>query len=127
MSELSLGLQKPDRLRLRAVEHRRRQRAAEHGAGVEVQPIAAQFGYAIRQRRVAVHDQAAVVAAMRQERFSDPQQVEVVLRVEWRRGIDAGMDEKAPAIVVTQGKRAQPIDMSARQLARLRDAVALER
>ena len=59
----SLGLEKPDRFRLRVVEHRSRQRPAEHGAGVEVQPIATQIGHAIRQRRMAVHDQAAVVAA----------------------------------------------------------------
>jgi hypothetical protein len=41
MSHISLGPQKPDRLRLRVVEHRRHQRPAIHGAGVEVQPVAA--------------------------------------------------------------------------------------
>ena len=33
----------------------------------------------------------------------------LVLRLERHAGIDAGMDEKAPAVVVTQGQRAQPI------------------
>ena len=94
MSHASLGLEKPDRLRLRVIEHRRRQRPAEYGAGVEVQPIAVQIGHAVRQRRMAVHDQAAVVAAMRQERFSDPQQVEVVLRLERRAGLTPAWTKK---------------------------------
>src|SRR5580704_17182380 len=37
----SLDLETPDRFGLRVIEHRRRQRPAEYGAGVEVQPIAA--------------------------------------------------------------------------------------
>src|SRR5580704_1238843 len=127
MSQASRDLQKPDRLRPRVVEYRRRQWAAEHGAGVEVQPIGAQIGHAVGQRRMAVHDQTAVVAAMGQERLPDPQQVEVVLRLERRAGIDAGMDEKAPAVVIAQGQRAQPIEVGARQLARLRDTIAFER
>src|SRR5580704_8966513 len=91
MSQSSLSLQKPDRLGLRVIEHRRRQRPAKHGAGIEVQPIAAQIGHAVGQRRMAMHDQAAVVAAMGQERLSDPQQVEIILRLKRRTGIDAGM------------------------------------
>src|ERR1700732_4276268 len=101
----SVSLEKRQRRGLFVIEYRGRQRSAEYRRGVEIESIVTQIGNAAFDRRVAVHDQPAVVAAMGQERFADPQQGLLILRIERRAGIDAGVDEKAPAVVVAQAQR----------------------
>ena len=124
----SRRLQKRDRLGLGVVKDGCRQWPAEDGAGIEVQPIAAQVSRAGHHRRVAVNDQPAVVAAIRQERFPDPEQVEFSLRVERLVRVDAGMDERDAGRRCIPQKDVGPVEERSGGSSRARgDAVALQR
>ena len=58
-----------------------RQGASEHSAGIEIQAVAAKIRDAVGLRRVAMNDQAAVVARVREKGLSDPNQIAVTLGV----------------------------------------------
>ena len=60
---------------------------------------------------MAVNDEPAVIAAMRQERLSDPQQIVRLLRLERACRIDAGMNKKTSPVVMGEAQAPQPIDV----------------
>lgn len=105
------NLEKRDRRRLRGIEGGGGQWTTVHRPGIEVQPIGAQIGHSIQQRCVPVNDQAGVIALIRKERLPDPDQVMVVLRIERPVRIDAGVDEEAPAVIIAEWQRTQPVDV----------------
>src|SRR5262245_43530146 len=88
-------LQESDRRRDVVTEHRRRQRAAEHRCGVDIDPVGPQVGLATPNWRVAVHDEAAEIARVGEKRLAHPEHVVAALPAEWVVRIDAGVDEEA--------------------------------
>ena len=83
-----------------AAERRCGQGASKYCAGIEIEAVAAKIRHAVTLRRVPVHDQASMVARVRQKRLSDPNEIAVALRVERLVGINAGVNEKTLTIVV---------------------------
>jgi hypothetical protein len=47
-----------------------------------------------------VHDQPSIIAASGKKRLANPDQVALILGLERQLRIDAGMDEKTPAVVI---------------------------
>src|SRR5262249_11560210 len=118
------SLQKAEGIALRARKGGCSQRPSEHRAGIEIQAVAAKIRDAVGLRRVAMNDQAAVVARVRKKRLSDPNEIVVALGVERLLRIDAGVNEKTLTVVVAERKRAQPTDMRMWKVARVVDVVA---
>jgi hypothetical protein len=88
-----VGLQVAERIAARVTESGCGQGASEHRAGIEIEAVAAKIRHTVALRGVAVHDQASMVACVRQKRLSDPNEIVVALRVERLPGIDAGVNE----------------------------------
>ena len=126
-SDAARRLKKGDRRAPLSSNTAARQRPAEHGAGIEIEPIAAQIGLSGHQWRMAMNDQTTVVASIGQERLPDPQHVDGILSAKRLAGIDAGMDEKTAAVVVAQSERAHPVDMRTWKFGRRHIAVTFER
>jgi hypothetical protein len=74
-----------------------------------------------------VDNQAPIVAASGKKRFADPDQVARLLRVQRSLRIDTAMNKKAPAVIVTQGQRAKPVEDRCRQLLHPSHTVTAER
>src|SRR5207248_401051 len=85
------------------VENRSRQGATEHSTGVQVKSIGPILRLAGFNRGVAMDNIATMVARVRQERLTNPQQVILVLLIERDARANAGM-HKEP-LVVTLGQR----------------------
>src|SRR6516164_4112291 len=64
---------------------------------------------------MTMHDQPAVIVLARKKRFSDPQQVVLVLLVQRPRGIDTSMDKKAQTVIESEPKRTKPCNMLRRE------------
>jgi hypothetical protein len=65
---------------------------------------------------VTVYNEAAEILVAREKRLSDLKQVVRVLLLERSSRMYAGMDKKAFAVVVKEGQRAKPLDVSWREI-----------
>jgi len=61
--------------------------------GIEIQSVGALVGQVRAERRVAMNDQTAIVADVRQEGFAYPAKVVIVLLIERPQRIYASVDE----------------------------------
>ena len=60
---------------------------------------------------MAVNDQTAIVANVRQEGLAYPAKVVIVLLIELLDGIYASVDEEAPAVIMLVDKGIKPVDV----------------
>jgi len=109
------------------IEYGRRERPAENGAGVEIEPVGAKVGVPGLERRVAVDDELAVVACVRQERLADPQHHFLRLLLQRYAGLYAGVHEEALAVADREREFLEPGRGARREFLRMVDAIAIER
>src|SRR5262245_46105344 len=76
---------------------------------------------------MTMHDQPAVIVLVRKERFSDPQEVVLVLLVQRSRGIHSSVDIKSQTIIESEPKRTKPCNMLHRKFPRTGSIIAQER
>src|SRR5581483_10871031 len=91
------------------------------------QPVRTKIRFAALERRVPVHNQAAVVPAVGKKRLTNPDQVALLLRVQRQLRIDARMNEKPAAVVVAQRQRTKPTEHRLRQVLGARHTVTAQR
>ena len=104
-----------------------RERSAKAGTGVDVEAVWTQVRQAGFGWSVSVNNERSVTGSRRQERLSNPQQVSFSLIRDGNTRSNSRMYEKPAMIHERDRKSTDPGKMLFRELARISDAIAVQR
>jgi hypothetical protein len=93
-------LENVDSVAFSGIENCRSKRASEDSAGVKIDAVWTDVGFAARKRRVTMDNEPAVVVRRGKEWLTNPKEVAASLLVERDAWANAGVDEKALSVVV---------------------------